>query len=144
MKKAIAVCGADRRCLESVRPTSAQLSTLASRIHSNGDPVDLEAGFVCLGVVDLGGDHEDIVRAAGSQIINQPGRFLQLVKSYRRESASLYTMLPLETVDDPDRQAEMLQARLEAVQSVNVPDLAQERSRAIDALEEALKAMSTP
>ena len=89
-----------------------------------------------------GGELEDFYRSVGSFFEAQPRVFLRTVKEDAIPDSQLsdfLTMLPLDTVDDFDRQMRIIENRIALLKSIDEVSLEEEKKRGLFFLEKEKK-----
>jgi hypothetical protein len=125
-------------------PPPERLDELMRRIEK-GETACLDGMFERRTLLD-GGDLEDLFRALGTVSERLPGLFLRKAVEHQVSDfqiGKIVAMLPLETVDDSERQAALLRKRIEGFEAVTDPSLAHGRDVALRALRSQLQLVST-
>lgn len=124
-----------RECQKLIRPTSSEVTKLVGLIDAR-DSLAIDIGFSALPSLD-GGDLEDVVRSLAGFIEVDPDQFLTAAK---KNDLSVYLlrkmllMLPLDTVDDVEARASILQKRIDGLESVDQAALLPIRDKALQIL----------
>lgn len=122
----------------SVAPTKKQAGRLF-KLVSEGNESALRAALLMSRCLD-GGELEDFYRSTGVFFEAQPRAFLKIIKEKEipdSQTRYLLTMLPLDMVDDIDRQIRVVENRVLLLNGVDEVSFEEIRKRLLFSLEKA-------